>query len=150
MCINHLLKDVMSTTCHLEDYHGRRIFLTRLSVIPDTSKSATVQSSIKFSTFWLRFKLFRLTKNMQSKVDECEFANFLLRFRSSEYQSNNEQLIYLPTFIISNTDMEIYGSNFSSFPDVSNLSTVRIIASQNEHCDEINKKSLSFYSRIKN
>jgi len=144
MCINRLLKDIMGNDV---PFGGKIIILGGdfrqvLPVVPHASRAATVQNSIKFSTLWPLFKVFKLTKNMRASADECEFANFLLEIGNGEYPSNDGGLVDLPASLISNLDIvsEIYGQSFPL--EASDLARCAILAPKNEHCDEINKRVL--------
>jgi len=148
MCINRLLKDIMGNDV---PFGGKIIILGGdfrqvLPVVPHASRAATVQNSIKFSTLWPLFKVFKLTKNMRASANECEFANFLLEIGNGQYPANDDGLVDLPSSLISNFDIvsEIYGQN-SLFPlETSYLSRCAILAPKNEHYDEINKRVLDF------
>jgi len=113
MRINRLLKDIMSNDV---SFSGKIIILVGdfrqvLPVVPHASRTATMQNSIKFSTLWPFFKVFKLTKNMRASADECEFANFLLEIGNGQYPTNDDGLVDLPSSLISNFDIvsEIYG-----------------------------------------
>lgn len=118
MSINRLLKDIMGNDV---PFSGKVIILGGdfrqvLPVAPHSSRAATVQNSIKFSPLWSFFKIFKLKKNMRAKVGESEFADFLLKIGDGEYPSNDENLIELPSSMISDKDIvsEIYGESLSS------------------------------------
>ena len=136
MCINRLLKAIMGNDV---PFGGKIIILggdfrQELPVVPHASRAAVVHNSIKISPLWPHFKAFKLTKNMQANVDECEFADFLLKIGNGEYPSNDENLIDLPSSIISETDIvsEIYDKQLSSSPsDSLNLSTTANFAPRN-------------------
>ena len=146
MCINRLLKDIMGNDV---PFGGKIIILGGdfrqvLPVVPHSSRAATVQNSIKFSTLWPLFKVFKLTKNMRASTDECEFANFLLDIGNGQYPTDDDGLVDLPSSLISDSDIvhQIYGQNSSFLLDTSYLSKCAILAPKNEHCDEINKRVL--------
>lgn len=76
---------------------------------------------------------------MRASIDECEFANFLLKVGNGQYTVNDDGLVELPSSLISELDIvtKIYGQNFPL--EASYLSRCAILAPKNEHCDEIKK-----------
>jgi ATP-dependent DNA helicase PIF1 len=85
---------------------------------------------------------------MRAKPEEKSFAEFLLQIGNGTYPTcdlDDDETIELPQSIITNTDIvtEIYGNNFESPDHVSKFSKVAILAPRNDHCQEINEKTLS-------
>jgi len=85
---------------------------------------------------------------MRAKPEERNLADFLLQTGNGEYPSANcmnVQAVDLPPSIIAENDIvtEIYGEQLKSCTDISRISNVAILASKDDHCNDINAKVLN-------
>uniref|UniRef100_A0A8C5PGY6 ATP-dependent DNA helicase n=1 Tax=Leptobrachium leishanense TaxID=445787 RepID=A0A8C5PGY6_9ANUR len=125
-CIDKLLQELMKNN---KPFGGKTIILggdfrQTLPVVAHGSRSAIVESSIKFNTLWDKFKIIKLQTNVRS-VDP-EFSSWLINLGDGKLTNEHE----------------IYGDHLQ--PDhISQFEKTAILCPKNCDVDNINEEVLS-------
>ncbi|XP_034934873.1 uncharacterized protein [Chelonus insularis] len=117
-------------------------FRQLLPVKTHSTRSETVNLSIKFSSLWKNFQLFSLSQNMRVLPEEVEFAEFLLNLGNGTL-NDNEDNVQIPSCCLAHVDDDIindtYGDLFRQ-KKFNEATKCAILSARNIDVDEINKK----------
>uniref|UniRef100_A0A8C5M2A9 ATP-dependent DNA helicase n=1 Tax=Leptobrachium leishanense TaxID=445787 RepID=A0A8C5M2A9_9ANUR len=146
-CVDKLLQELMKNN---KPFGGKTIILggdfrQTLPVVAHGSRSAIVESSIKFNSLWDKFKIIKLQTNVRS-VDP-EFSSWLINLGdgklTNEHGFHQDIFQIPPTMICKNSIVkEIYGDHLQ--PDhISQFEKTAILCPKNCDVDNINEEVLS-------
>ncbi|XP_021959226.1 uncharacterized protein LOC110855114 [Folsomia candida] len=120
-------------------------FRQTLPVVLKGSRSAIVESSIKFSNHWDKFAKLTLVQNGRS-VDP-EYSEWLLKLGNGELLNSDnlpDDFVEIPPAMIADKSIvqEIFGEKLGTFEDVMNVSNRAILCPKNEDAHKINREVL--------
>ena len=134
--VDKLIRDI----CNSDDiFFGNKLlilggdYMQTLPVIKYGTKEIIINETLKFSEYWEKFKIFKLTKNMRNS--DKIFSSFLLKIGNGSVKSFEIPELWKTDDICSN----IYGDIISPEED---LSDKIILSSHNEDIYKINNKIL--------
>ncbi|XP_021960166.1 uncharacterized protein LOC110856033 [Folsomia candida] len=120
-------------------------FRQTLPVVLKGSRSAIVESSIKFSNYWDKFAKLTLVQNVRS-VDP-EYSEWLLKLGNGELLNSDnlpDDFVEIPLAMIADKSIvqEIFGEKLGTFEDVMNVPNRAILCPKNEDAHKINREVL--------
>ncbi|XP_015125693.1 uncharacterized protein LOC107047436, partial [Diachasma alloeum] len=142
--MNRLLQDIMDNTL---PFGGKIVILggdfrQLLPVNIRGTRSETVNLSIKFSSLWPIFKIFKLTTNMRTLREEKEFSKFLLQVGTGDLNDEQDNL-ELPKFCTYNDDIDIAKDIYKDVlgkKKFKEASKYAVLAARNLDVNEINQQ----------
>jgi hypothetical protein len=145
--VNRLLREIMGNEL---PFGGKVLLLGGdfrqcLPVVPHASRSAVVQSSIKYSDLWQYFVKFQLTANVRS-IDP-DYSQWLMQLGNGELPLEDglsENTIEIPQSYLCNDSIvkDIFGDSLT-LEDAERFSERAILCPRNEDADLINEEVLS-------
>uniref|UniRef100_A0A8C5MTH3 ATP-dependent DNA helicase n=1 Tax=Leptobrachium leishanense TaxID=445787 RepID=A0A8C5MTH3_9ANUR len=146
-CVDKLLQELMKNN---KPFGGKTIILggdfrQTLPVVAHGSRSAIVESSIKFNTLWDKFKIIKLQTNVRS-VDP-EFSSWLIKLGDGKLTNEHgfhQDIFQIPPKMICKNSIvkEIYGDHLHP-DDISTFEKTAILCPKNCDVDIINEEVLS-------
>lgn len=150
--VDRLLKDIMKNDV---PFGGKVLLLggdfrQTLPVIPNASRAAIVEASLKFNRHWHEFKPLTLKNNVRS-VD-LEYSDFLIKVGNGELLNSDglpEDIIEIPQDLLCSDDLvkQIFGDKLT-VADVALFAQKAILSPKNDSVDEINERILDILEGV--
>lgn len=147
--VDRLMKEIMQNDV---PFGGKVLLLggdfrQTLPVVVRGSRSAIVESCIKFNSHWDKFKKLPLVQNVRS-VDPV-YSEWLLKLGNGDRLNSSENLpedmVEIPNELIATRPIveEIFGTQLKTFEDVMRVSDRAILCPKNEDAHLINQQVLN-------
>ena len=145
--VDRLLKEIMQNDI---PFGGKVLLLggdfrQTLPVVLHGSRSAIVETSVKFSTHWDKFKRLTLIDNVRSQ--DPEYSHWLLKLGNGDTLKTDslpDDIVEIPEHMIAKSHIseEVFGSHLASCDEVMKVSNRAILCPKNEDAYKINEQVL--------